>query len=81
MSNRSPKKRDNDGSSFINNVLTILFALISAICFIFNVKSNIFIGIGGMLIIVYFLHFIPSYRSKKSKYHNNLSFYYLFRVY
>lgn len=69
MSNRSPKKRDNDESLFINNVLTILFALISAICFIFNVKSNIFIGIGCMLIIVYFLHFIPSYRSKKSKYH------------
>lgn len=69
MSNRLPKKGANNESAFINNALTILFALISAICFICNVKSNIFIGIGCMLIIVYFLHFIPSYRSRKSKYH------------
>lgn len=68
MSNKTPEKRYSEETSFINNLITVLFAFISAICFIINVKSNIFVGMGCLLIIAFFLHFVPAYRSKKSKF-------------
>lgn len=69
MSKKSIEKRNSEETSFINNLLTTLFSLISGICLILNVKSSIFVGVSFLLIIAYILHYIPAYRARKSKYY------------